>query len=57
LNNIKNEFTIKTTTLISLAVIFLIIMIFPLIKKKKPAPIVTITICAGLGIIISYLLV
>ena len=52
--NIKNEFSINITTLISLLAISSVIISFIFMKKKKPAPIITILICAGLGIIISY---
>ena len=52
--NIKDEFSINITTLISLLAISSLIISFIFMKKKKPAPIITILICAGLGIIISY---
>lgn len=55
LSNIKNEFSINLTTLISLLLISSLIIILKLWKKKKPTPILTILICAGLGIIISHL--
>lgn len=57
LNNIKNEFSLNSTTLISLILISLFTIGFKIWKNKKPAPILTIVICAGLGIIISCLLV
>ncbi len=57
LNNIKNEFSLNSTTLISLILISLFAIGFKIWKNKKPAPILTIVICAGLGIIISCLLV
>lgn len=56
LNQIKKEFSFNITTLISLLIITSITIILKLMKKKKPAPILTIVICAGLGIFISYLL-
>ena len=55
LNNIKNEFSLNITTLISLLLILSFIIVLKSYKKKKPAPIITIIICAGLGILISYL--
>ena len=55
LSNIKNEFSLNITTLITLITITIIVSIFKFSKKKKPAPIMTILICAGLGILISYL--
>ena len=55
LSNIKNEFSLNTTTLISLLIILSLTIVLKIYKKKKPAPIITIIICAGLGIIISYL--
>jgi len=55
LNNIKNEFSLNLTTLATLIIITIIIAIIKFNKKKKPAPIITILICAGLGILISYL--
>ena len=56
LSQIKKEFSFNITTLISLLIITSITIILKLMKKKKPAPILTIVICAGLGIFISYLL-
>lgn len=56
LNNIKNEFSLNLTTLISLIVISLFAISLKVWKNKKPAPILTIVICAGLGIFISYLI-
>ncbi len=56
INNIKNEFSLNLTTLISLVLILTIILILYLLKKKKLAPIYIIVICASLGISISYLL-
>lgn len=55
LSNIKNEFNLNKTTLISLTLISSLIISLKFLKKKKPAPIITILICAGLGITISYL--
>lgn len=57
ISNIKNEFSLNLTTLISLILISLFTIGFKIWKNKKPAPILTIVICAGLGIIISCLLV
>ena len=54
--NIKNEFSINTTTLITLLLISSFITTLKFLKKKKPTPIITILICAGLGITISYLI-
>ena len=56
LSNIKNEFSLNLTTLISLIIISLFTIGFKVWKNKKPAPILTIVICAGLGIIISCLI-
>ena len=56
IKNIKNEFSLNLTTLISLVLIIVIILILYLLKKKKLAPIYIIVICASLGISISYLL-
>ena len=56
LSNIKNEFSINFTTLISLLLIIIFTITLKLLKKKKPTPILMILICAGLGIIISSLL-
>ena len=55
ISNIKNEFSLNLTTLISLILISLFTIGFKIWKNKKPAPILTIVICAGLGIIISCL--
>ena len=55
LNNIKNEFSLNLTTLITLAIITGIFFSFIFFKKKKPVPILIILISAGLGITISYL--
>ena len=55
ITNIKNEFSLNLTTLISLTLITLIIILFYKVKRKKLAPILTILLCASLGIIISYL--
>ena len=55
LNNIKNEFSLNLTTLITLAIITGIFFTFIFFKKKKPVPILIILISAGLGITISYL--
>ena len=55
LDNIKNEFSLNLTTLISLIAISLFAISLKIWKNKKPAPILTIVICAGLGIFISYL--
>ena len=55
INNIKNEFSLNLTALISLITITSIIFVSTILKKKKPTPILTILISAGLGIIISYL--
>lgn len=55
ISNIKNEFSLNLTTLISLIIISLFTIGFKAWKNKKPAPILTIVICAGLGIIISCL--
>ena len=55
LSNIKNEFSLNVTTLISLLIILSITLSLKFYKKKKLAPIITIIICASLGIIISYL--
>lgn len=56
LDNIKNEFSLNLTTLISLIAISLFAISLKIWKNKKPAPILTIVICAGLGIFISYLM-
>jgi len=57
LNNIKNEFSLNLTTLISLIIIISLLFILHSLKKKKLAPIFIIIICASLGISISYLLI
>lgn len=56
ISNIKNEFSLNLTTLISLIIIILVILVLYITKKKKLAPIYIIVICASLGISISYLL-
>lgn len=56
ISKIKNEFSINVTTLISFVLITSFILSLKFLKKKKPAPIIIILICAGLGISISYLL-
>ena len=56
ISNIKNEFSLNLTTLISFIIISLFTIGFKIWKNKKPAPILTIVICAGLGIIISCLI-
>jgi len=55
LNNIKNEFSLNLTTLISLTLIITFISLIYILKKKKLAHIFIILICASLGISISYL--
>lgn len=55
LSNIKNEFSLNITTLISLILMTSLILILKCCKKKKLAPIITIIICASFGITISYL--
>jgi len=55
LNNIKNEFSLNLTTLISFLLIIIILFLLHLLKKKKLAPICIILICASFGITISYL--
>ena len=55
-NNIKNEFSLNLTPLISLIIIILMHLLLFSLKKKKLAPIYTILICASLGISISYLI-
>jgi chromate transporter len=55
LDDIKNEFSLNITTLISLLIITFMISSFSFLKKKKPTPIIVILISAGLGIIISCL--
>ena len=55
ISKIKNEFSINVTTLISFVLITSFILSLKFLKKKKPAPIIIILICAGLGISISYL--
>ena len=57
LNNIKNEFSLNLTTLISTIIIIFFILSLYILKKKKLAPIFIIIICASLGISISYLLI
>ena len=57
LNNIKNEFSLNLTTLISLILIAVIVSLLYLLKKKKLAPIYIIVICASFGITISYLII
>lgn len=56
LAEIKNEFSLNITTLISLLIITIILLLLKFMKKKKLAPIYTIVICASLGISISFLL-
>ena len=56
LSNIKKEFSLQITTLLTLVTILLFFVVLKFMKKKKPAHIFTILICAGLGISISYLL-
>lgn len=56
-SNIKNEFSINLTTLISLTIISSLITLTYNLKKKKLAPIYIILICASLGITISYLII
>lgn len=55
INNIKNEFSLNLTPLISLTIIIVIISILHTMKKKKLAPVLIIVICASLGILTSYL--
>lgn len=55
LADIKNEFSLNITALISLLIITFMISSFSFFKKKKPTPIIVILISAGLGIIISCL--
>lgn len=54
-SNIKNEFSLNSTSLITLFIIMIILGVLAISKKKKPAPILIIVLCAGLGIFISYL--
>ena len=55
LYQIKQQFSINRTPLISLLLVTLIIASFKFLAKKKLAPILIIVICASLGIIISQL--
>lgn len=57
LSNIKNEFSLNLTSLISLLIITSFMLSLKFFKNKKLAPIFIILICASLGISISYLLV
>ena len=57
LNNIKNEFSLNLTTLITLIFLTITISLMYLIKKKKLAPIYIILIGASLGITISHFII
>lgn len=48
--------SLNITTFLSLFIILLIVCLLHFFKNKRPAPITTIVICAGLGITISFLL-
>ena len=55
-DNIKSDFKFNPVTFITLIIISFITFLIYNLRKKKLAPILTIVICASLGISISYFL-